>query len=423
MEPPPSRDSSPPPPGSPGVTTNSRVTGNTPETSHPSDSGHHKVPNTSSGTTAPNKPQTNSLHNGESFAFTTSDISNSNNVSTGPVLVTNHPTFESIDPWTDNEKSSDKKILSQKPGNPHNSTKALTETKPATKLTMAQILAKTGPSQCLLSDGNMLEPSIPKNSIPLHHEITDKLEDFRSEGKEVDNLLKFKVKPSLIQNMPSKKEIFNSLEAYRQANPDLLKFSVRFLDHSDSADIIHLSTPAPQASVIDGTTTAQRAMNLATKVKTLVNKLNNATFDYSTNLTFNLEHIDFKSTADLFTFNISIPSSLMENHDAIIDQLFPTEHFERILLKSPDRWDIIQLPLTSCYNVQMLARPFKGTETRIPNLYPYKASKGPQLTKLTHAQRLLNVHVVSRKDIMFANAAPDSNIMIPSSTRKDSWRF
>ncbi|GME84852.1 unnamed protein product [Ambrosiozyma monospora] len=298
------------------------------------------------------------------------------------------------------------------------------------------MLSQPESSQCLLSDGSMLDPSIPLKEIPLHQDITGKLNGFRSEGRDVDNPLKFKVKPSMAQNMPSKKEIWNSLKAYRRANPDLLNFTVRFFAHSDSSDIIHMSTPAPQASVIDGTTAAQRAMNMATKMKTLlVNKLNNATFDFSTNLTFNLEHIDFKSTNDLFTFNISIPTSLMENHGAIINQLFPTEHFDRILLKFPDRWDIMRLPLASCYNVQMLARPFTGTETRIPNLYPYKASRGrlvdsvdltsyPHFEKIsTHAQRLLNVHVVSRKDIMSANSAPNTNITIPSSIGKDSWKF
>ncbi|GMG21904.1 unnamed protein product [Ambrosiozyma monospora] len=84
---------------------------------------------------------------------------------------------------------------------------------------MTQILSKADSSQCLLSNGNKIDPSILMNFIPLHHEITEKLEDFRSEGKEVDNLLKFKVKPSLAQNMPSKKEIWNSLEDYRMNNP------------------------------------------------------------------------------------------------------------------------------------------------------------------------------------------------------------
>ncbi|GMG39818.1 unnamed protein product [Ambrosiozyma monospora] len=55
----------------------------------------------------------------------------------------------------------------------------------------------------------------------------------------------------------------------------------------------------------------------------------------------------------------------MEDHDGILDQL---------LTKSPDRWDIKDLPLTSCYNVQILARPCKP-EARISNLFPYKAAK------------------------------------------------
>ncbi|GMG21907.1 unnamed protein product [Ambrosiozyma monospora] len=150
------------------------------------------------------KLQTTTPHNGDSFRFIRFDFSNSNNDSTGPELVPSQSTFESINPCTDNEKiSEEKKNCPKKPGNPGTSTKALTEPKLATKLIMAQILAKAGPSQCLLSDGNMIDPSIPKNSIPLHRDITEKLEDFR---KKVDNLLKFKVKPSMAQNMPSKKE-------------------------------------------------------------------------------------------------------------------------------------------------------------------------------------------------------------------------
>ncbi|GME85819.1 unnamed protein product [Ambrosiozyma monospora] len=239
---------------------------------------------------------------------------------------------------------------------------------------MAQILNKEDSSQYLLSDGNMLDPSIPLKSIPLHPDITEKLEDFRSEEKEVNNLLKFKVKPSMTQNMPSKKEIWNSLEEYRTNNPSLLNFTVGFLDHTEKCETIHLTTPTPLASVNDVTTAAQRTLNWESKMKTLVNKLNSETFNYSTNLTFKLEHINFKSTADLFTFSISIPSSLMENHDAILDQLFPTDTFERLLIKSPDRWDIKDLPLASCYNVQMLARPYK-LGARIPNLFPYKAAK------------------------------------------------
>ncbi|GMG26038.1 unnamed protein product [Ambrosiozyma monospora] len=151
-EPPPSRDSSPPPSGSPGVTTNPRVTGNVQGTSHPSDLGNHEVPNTSSGTATPKKPQTTTSQNGDSLTFIRSDISNPNNDSTGLELVPNQSTFEPIDPWIDNEKISEKFFLSQKPGNPQNSTKAVTEPKLATKLTMAQILNKEDSSQYLLSD-------------------------------------------------------------------------------------------------------------------------------------------------------------------------------------------------------------------------------------------------------------------------------
>ncbi|GMG55841.1 unnamed protein product [Ambrosiozyma monospora] len=93
-------------------------------------------------------------------------------------------------------------------------------------------------------------------------------------------LLKFKVKPSLSQNMPSKKEIWNSLEEYRINNPSLLNFTVRFLDQSEKCEIIHLSTPTTLASLNDITNEVERTLNWESKMKTLVNKLNNETFTY-----------------------------------------------------------------------------------------------------------------------------------------------
>ncbi|GMG23192.1 unnamed protein product [Ambrosiozyma monospora] len=190
----------------------------------------------------------------------------------------------------------------------------------------------------------------------------------------VDTALKFKIIPTSKDQFPSQEEQLNAMEDFKKENPMLLEFYPNLTNTS----IIYINTVGlhPANTFLSGPTEESRKQKLEEESQKLITKLTATTFQYATNLTFQLEHIDYENTNDIIVANILIPVRLRPLQRYIINDILPPADFKIILTKSPAALDQAKLDLsTAQYNVQVLGRVEKDRTVSIPNLFPYKAAK------------------------------------------------
>ncbi|GMG24232.1 unnamed protein product [Ambrosiozyma monospora] len=135
-------------------------------------------------------------------------------------------------------------------------------------------------------------------------------------------------------------------------------------------------TTHPANTFLSGPTEESRKKKLEEESQKLITELTATTFPYATNLTSQLEHIDYENTNDIIVANILIPVSLRPLQRYIINDILPPADFKIILTKSPAAFDQAKLDVgTAQHNVQVLGRVEKDKTVSIPNLFPYKAAK------------------------------------------------
>ncbi|GMF14267.1 unnamed protein product [Ambrosiozyma monospora] len=250
----------------------------------------------------------------------------------------------------------------KKPANTNANTWARTLSRPSTI-----------PSRFVKTTGELNDPEVDKPNA-LDPEIEKKLKDFYSNGMKVDTALKFKIIPTSKDQFPSQEEQFNAMEDSKKENPTLLEFYPNLTNTS----IIYINTVGlhPANTFLSGPTEESRKKKLEEESQKLIIKLTATTFSYATNLTFQLEHIDYENTNDIIVANILIPVRLRPLQRYIINDILPLSDFKIILTKSPAAFDQAKLDLdTAQYNVQVLGRVEKDKTVSIPNLFPYKAAK------------------------------------------------
>ncbi|GMG56340.1 unnamed protein product [Ambrosiozyma monospora] len=144
------------------------------------------------------------------------------------------------------------------------------------------------------------------------------------------------------------------MEDFKKANPTLLDFNPNLTTTS----IIYINTVGlhPANNFLSGSTEEIRMKKLEEESQKLITKLTATTFQYATNLTFQLEHIDYENTNDIIVANILIPVSLHPLQRYILNDILPPADFKTIVTKSPAAFDLAKLDLgTAQYNVQVLA--------------------------------------------------------------------